>query len=188
LGIASIAAWRISEVVAKTLESDASPRRFTGSREQGSFEGNTHPVTSGPNQGSIKIDPDSWTLRVTGAIDTPITLSYADVIAASNSDVTATLDCTGGWYTVQSWRGIRLLEVLNQARVKSDATGVNLKGVLDYSASFTFNQAEEILLATHVGEEVLNHSHGFPMRAVVPSRRGWHWVKWLTEIEVTTSL
>jgi DMSO/TMAO reductase YedYZ molybdopterin-dependent catalytic subunit len=45
-------------------------------------------------------------------------------------------------------------------------------------------QAEEILLATHVGDEVLNHVHGFPLRAVVPSRRGWHWVKWLTEIEV----
>ena len=49
-------------------------------------------------------------------------------------------------------------------------------------------QAEEILLATYVGDQVLNHSHGFPLRAVVPSRRGWHWVKWLTEIEVVTIL
>jgi DMSO/TMAO reductase YedYZ molybdopterin-dependent catalytic subunit len=55
---------------------------------------------------------------------------------------------------------------------------------LDYTAPFTLAQAQEILLATYVGGEVLNHSHGFPLRAVVPSRRGWHWVKWLTEIEV----
>ena len=54
------------------------------------------------------------------------------------------------------------------------------------TASFTLAQAQEILLATHVGDEVLHHVHGYPLRAVVPSRRGWHWVKWLTEIEVVT--
>lgn len=188
LGIASVAAWGISEALAKTLESDDSPRRFTGSREKGSFEGNAHPITSGPDQGKTKIDSDAWALRVTGAINTPITLSYADVLAVFNSEVTATLDCTGGWYTVQTWRGIRLIELLDQARVKPEAVGVSLRGVFEYSAPFTLKQVEEILLATHVGEEILNHSHGFPLRAVVPSRRGWHWVKWLTEIEVVTSL
>jgi DMSO/TMAO reductase YedYZ molybdopterin-dependent catalytic subunit len=59
-----------------------------------------------------------------------------------------------------------------------------LRGVANYTAPFTLAQAKEILLATYVGEEILNHVHGFPLRAVVPSRRGWHWVKWLTEIEV----
>jgi DMSO/TMAO reductase YedYZ molybdopterin-dependent catalytic subunit len=77
---------------------------------------------------------------------------------------------------------------LSQAGLQEDAVGMVLKGVFEYTAPFTLAQAEEILLATHVGDEVLNHSHGFPMRAVVPSRRGWHWVKWLTEIEVVTIL
>jgi DMSO/TMAO reductase YedYZ molybdopterin-dependent catalytic subunit len=64
------------------------------------------------------------------------------------------------------------------------ALGIVLKSIQDYTAAYTLEQAQEILLATHVGGEVLNHSHGFPLRAVVPSRRGWQWVKWLTEIEV----
>ena len=38
--------------------------------------------------------------------------------------------------------------------------------------------------AKHVGGELLTHVHGAPLRAVVPSRRGWFWVKWLTRIEV----
>jgi DMSO/TMAO reductase YedYZ molybdopterin-dependent catalytic subunit len=97
------------------------------------------------------------------------------------------LDCTGGWYTVQTWRGIPLVELLTQAQLRPDALGIVLRGVLDYTAPFTLEQAQEILLATHVGREVLNHSHGFPLRAVVPSRRGWHWVKWLTEIEVVAN-
>jgi DMSO/TMAO reductase YedYZ molybdopterin-dependent catalytic subunit len=109
------------------------------------------------------------------------------VLALSTSEITTTLDCTGGWYTVQTWRGIRLTELLTRARMRPEAIEIVLRGIQDYTAPFTLAQAQEILLAAYVGGEVLNHSHGFPLRAVVPSRRGWHWVKWLTEIEIIAS-
>ena len=188
LGVASVAAWGISEALAKTFQRGDSQRRFTGSREAGSFAGNAHPITSGPNQGKIKIDPSTWTLSITGAVKTPLTWRYDDVLALSTSELTATLDCTGGWYTTQTWRGIRLADLLSQVGIKHEAVGVVLKGISDYSARYTLAQTQEILLATNVSDEILNHSHGFPLRAVVPSRRGWHWVKWMTEIEVVTIL
>jgi hypothetical protein len=181
---AALAGWGIAATLGKVLETNGAQRRFTGSREEGSFAGNAHPVTTAPDEGKIKLAPGTWTLRVIGAVGTPITLDYKDIIAASTSEVTATLDCTGGWYTVQTWRGVSLTELLTQAQIRPEAKGIVLRGVADYTAPFTLVQAQEILLATHVGEEVLNHSHGFPLRAVVPSRRGWHWVKWLTEIEI----
>jgi hypothetical protein len=184
LGAAAIAGWKLSQALAKSAEGTGMQHRFTGSREEGSFAGNVHPVTSGSDQGKLKLDPNEWTLRLTGAVGTSIAMTYSDLLTRSTSEVTATLDCTGGWYTVQTWRGILLTDLLEQARIQPDAVGIILKGVLDYTAPFTLNQAQEILLATHVSGEVLNHSHGFPLRAVIPSRRGWHWVKWLTEIEV----
>jgi hypothetical protein len=186
LGAASIATWGISEVIARTLQDTDVPRRFTGSREEDSFAGNDHPVTSGPNQGKVKLDPSTWNLKLTGAVNSSLILSYADVLALSTSEVTAVLDCTGGWYTTQIWRGFRLTDLLNTAGLQEQAAAVVLKGVSEYTANFTLEQAHEILLATQVGDEVLNHVHGYPLRAVVPSRRGWHWVKWLTEIEVVT--
>ena len=183
-GTAALLSWGVAETLAKAAQSTRTQRRFTGSREEASFGGNDHPVTTAPDQGRIKLDPNQWTLRVSGAVRTPLQLTYADVLALSSSEVTATLDCTGGWYTVQTWRGIPLVELLSQAQTRTDAAGIILRGLQDYTAPFTLAQAEEILLATHVTGEILNHSHGFPLRAVVPSRRGWHWVKWLTEIEV----
>lgn len=185
LGALSIVTWGVAEALAKTFQDKDSPRRFTGSREDGSFEGNAHPVTTGPGQGKIKLDPSTWNLKVSGAVKSPLILTYDEVLALSTSEVTAMLDCTGGWYTTQIWRGIRLADLLDRASVRADAIGVVLKGVYEYAASFTLVQTQEILLATYVGNEVLNHSHGFPLRAVVPSRRGWHWVKWLTEIKVS---
>jgi DMSO/TMAO reductase YedYZ molybdopterin-dependent catalytic subunit len=184
LGVAALAGWGLSEALAKSNETSKNERRFTGSREEGSFAGNSHPVTSGSDQGKVRLDPESWTLLVTGAVDVPLSLPYADMLARSVSEVTATLDCTGGWYTVQTWRGIPLIQLLGQAQLRPGTKGIVLRGVLDYSAPFTLAQAQEIVLATHVSGEVLDHSHGFPLRAVVPTRRGWHWVKWLTEIEV----
>lgn len=184
LGAAALAGWRLTEALAGSVTQEKMQRRFTGSREEGSFAGNTHPVTSGADQGKARVDPAIWSLRVTGAVHSPLTLTYEDILAQSTFDVTATLDCTGGWYTVQTWRGVSLPELLAQARILPEARGLILRGVLKYSAPFTLAQAQEIVLATHVSGEVLNHSHGFPLRAVVPSRRGWHWVKWMTEVQV----
>lgn len=186
LGVASVATWGATELLARSLQNPEVPRRFTGSREEGSFAGNAHPVTSGPDQGKIKLESAAWNLELTGAVKTPLILSYAEVLALSNSEVTATLDCTGGWYTTQIWRGIRLMDLLTRAELREQTAAVVLKGMSEYTASFTLAQADEILLATHVGDEILEHKHGYPLRAVVPSRRGWHWVKWLTEIEVIT--
>jgi Oxidoreductase molybdopterin binding domain len=183
-GTAALLGWGMAEILAKSMEGTRAKRRFTGSREEGSFAGNAHPVTTAPDQGKIKLDPDTWSLQVTGVITTPIQLAYAEVLALSSSEVTATLDCTGGWYSIQTWRGLRLRDLLLRAGLGPEAKGIILRGVADYTAPFTLAQAEEILLATHVSGQVLNHAHGFPLRAVVPSRRGWHWVKWLTEIEV----
>jgi len=184
LATAALVSWGMAETLAKLTERDGAQRRFTGSREDGSFAGNAHPVTTAPDQGKVKLDPATWSLRVTGAVTKPIELTYADVRALSPSEVTATLDCTGGWYTVQTWRGVRLMDLLSRAHVRPEAKGIILRGVSDYTSPFTLAQAEEILLATHVSGEALNHSHGFPLRAVVPSRRGWHWVKWVIEVEV----
>ena len=186
VGAAAIVSWGISEALAKTLEEESTTRRFTGSRERGSFTGLDYPVTSGADQGKIRLDPERWELKVTGAVSNPQVLTYPDLLAMPASQVIATLDCTGGWYSTQAWQGVFLVELLEQAGVRGEAVGVNLKGVLDYSYPFTLAQTQEILLATHAGGLVLDHPHGYPLRAVVPSRRGWHWVKWMTEVEVVS--
>jgi len=185
-GAAAIFGWGLSEALARKLEEDGTTRRFTGSRESGSFTGLDYPVTSGSDQGKIKLDPETWKLQLTGAVSKPLVLTYANLLPLSTAQVIATLDCTGGWYSTQAWQGVYLTELLEQAEVRDEAVGIRLKGVLDYSAPFTLAQAREILLATHAGGLVLDHPHGFPLRAVVPSRRGWHWVKWMTEVEVVS--
>lgn len=184
LGVATAATWGAAETLSRILQSPDSPRRFTGSRESGSFTGLDYPVTSAADQGLIRLTPETWSLNIFGAVQSAMTFTYAEALAASSSELTATLDCTGGWYTVQVWRGIRLADLLEQTRIEAQKYLIALKDVSGYTARLTPAEADDVLLATQVGRLVLDHWHGYPMRAVVPSRRGWHWVKWLTEVEV----
>jgi DMSO/TMAO reductase YedYZ molybdopterin-dependent catalytic subunit len=53
-----------------------------------------------------------------------------------------------------------------------------------YRWSFDRADADDLLLATHVGGEALSHGHGAPVRLVAPGQRGFIWVKWVTRIEL----
>jgi hypothetical protein len=184
LGAAGLVGWGVAEALARARQSAEAPRRFTGSREAGSFTGLDYPVTHTVGQGQTVLSAETWRLQVRGAVTAPLSLAYADLLAMPPANVTAVLDCTSGWYTEQVWSGVPLKAVLARAGVDSGFGAVLLKDVSGYTAVFTTAEAQEILLATHSGGQAFDHWHGFPLRAVVPSRRGWQWVKWLTEVEV----
>lgn len=183
-GLAGIAGWLASEAIAQQRALSTAPRRFTGSREAGSFTGNAFPVTSSVFETAPPIDPAQWALAMGGVNSAPLQLTYAELLALPAREKIATLDCTNGWYSTQVWRGVMLTDVLQQVGQAAPLRAVRLVGSSGYWGLYTAEEARAILLATHVGGEVLSHGHGFPVRAVVPSRRGWFWVKWLAAVEV----
>lgn len=178
---AALAGWWGAEVLAQARA--ISPRRWTGSREEGSFTGNEFPVTAMVSDGHEEIDLSKWRLEVERSGLKPVPMSYGELLAMPQTTTTATLDCTTGWFTVQEWRGVALSEVLRTAGVQSPPTLVKLQAAEGYFHIYAGVELDQIVLATHVGGEPLAHRHGFPLRAVVPSRRGWFWVKWLSRVE-----
>ncbi len=160
-------------------------RRFTGSREEASFEGNAHPVTNWLGDTRQRIAADAWQLEVGGAIAEPYALGYGELAALPQHTLRATLDCTGGWYTTQDWSGVPLPALLARAGVTEGARSVEAISATGYRRRFGLGEAQELLLATHVGGARLSAGHGFPVRVVAPQRRGYHWVKWVERIEVS---
>jgi DMSO/TMAO reductase YedYZ molybdopterin-dependent catalytic subunit len=68
--------------------------------------------------------------------------------------------------------------------IGEEAAYVRFVSVTGYRWSLPLAEAEDALLATHVGEERLSHGHGAPARLVAPDRRGFQWVKWITRVEL----
>ncbi len=182
LAIVGVALWRVGEVAASVGGLSGASRRFTGSYEARSFSGNAFPLTSWFNDNPKPIKADEWRLDIRGAVESPMTLRYEDI--AADAEMTATLDCTGGWHSTQIWRGAALSDLLQKARPKEDSASVTIRSVTGYYRKFSMTEANGYIIATQVGDETLSHGHGFPARLVAHDKRGFEWVKWITDIEV----
>jgi hypothetical protein len=181
---AGLVLWRVQELLS-ALATSSGTRRFTGSREEASFAGNLHPFTNWLGDPVPRIDPARWRLRVRGEVEREATLSYEEILALGGGARRATLDCTGGWYTVQRWRGVPVAALVGRVGPRDGARSLLFRSTTGYSRRFPLEEASDLLLATHVGDEVLSAGHGFPLRLVAPGHRGYGWVKWVSEVEVS---
>jgi DMSO/TMAO reductase YedYZ molybdopterin-dependent catalytic subunit len=187
LTLVGLAGWGVGDWIANQRSLPADPRRFTGSRADGSRLGNVFPVTNNPGEDANPINPELWRLAVEQPGKAAHSHSYAELLVLSASQVTATVDCTLGWYSTHAWQGIPLRDLLDLSKPEALAEmGVLLESVSGYAHVIPFPEAAGILLATHVDGQALAPAHGYPLRAVVPSRRGWFWVKWLGRVALVS--
>jgi DMSO/TMAO reductase YedYZ molybdopterin-dependent catalytic subunit len=178
-GLALLAA---SIVVSVAVDQFAIAKRATGSRHAGSFSGNAFPVTIWSFDSVPSIDLDSWRLKVRGSASRSTELSYADIAALPHREASVVLDCTGGWWSEQVWSGVSLMEIFARTGMGEAATRVEVISVTGHRWTFDRSEAEQAILATHVGGETLSAGHGYPLRLVVPSLRGFLWIKWVGEV------
>jgi DMSO/TMAO reductase YedYZ molybdopterin-dependent catalytic subunit len=182
LAAAGIAAWQATEQASDAAGLSGADRRFTGSREVPGA-GADFPNTAWLLDNPEPIDVTSWRLHIDGAVIRPRSLRISDL--APTVSYAATLDCTGGWYARRDWHGVVAGTVLDQAEVSPGARSVVVTSLTGYSRRFSLATMRTALLATRVGDDSLGHGHGAPLRLVVPGRRGYDWVKWVTRLEVS---
>ena len=180
VAVAGLAAWQLSERLLLLSGAPGADRRFTGSHPE---EGPDFPVTMWLNDRTQHIGSTGWRLRVAGHVDNPYEMDYEE-LQSWNSRLTATLDCTGGWYTTREWQGIPVPELLARAGLKPGAGSITIRSHSGYFRRYSMGEAGRALLATRVDGVPLSPGHGFPARMVEPHKRGYDWVKWVDEITV----
>ena len=180
IGGAAALAYAAQESVTSVAGLAGARRRGTGSYEVGSGQQSTMPVTQWFTDEVPRIDPAAYELQI-GRPDQPtLRLSHGDLLAMTSATQSAVLDCTGGWWAEQLWRGVRLDTLLGTATHGSIA----VRSVTGYTRHFPPGDAATLLLATHVGGAPISPGHGGPVRLVAPGRRGFWWVKWVDQVSL----
>ena len=125
-----------------------------------------------------------WVLEVVGP--RPYTLTLADLEPRAVHQARFPINCVEGWSVGADWRGLSLLEIVEQAGGTADSRVqvVSLEPV-GYNRSFVEGpQVSTALLATHLNDERLDLDHGYPLRLIAPNRAGVLNTKWLSRIEI----
>jgi len=158
------------------------------------------------------VDAETWTLTIDGLVDTPMTLSIADLksrFEVVTKDIV--LECGGngraffdppargnqwtyGAVACSRWTGVRLRDVLSAAGVQDSVVYTAHEGAdthlsgnpdkLPISRGLPIDKAlsDNILIAFEMNGEPLHPMNGAPLRLVVPGWPGSCSQKWLTRI------
>ena len=141
-----------------------------------------------------QVDPDEWTLRITGLVDEPLSLRYDELLARPTVEADVTLVCVsnevgGDLVGNARWLGVPLRALLDEAGPRSGADQIVGRSVDGFTAGFPLAAAldgRDALVAVGMNGEPLPLRHGFPARLVVGGLYGYvSATKWLDEIELT---
>jgi DMSO/TMAO reductase YedYZ molybdopterin-dependent catalytic subunit len=142
------------------------------------------------------IDPADWTLKITGMVQNPIQINYAELTAKPLVEHLTTLTCVsnyvGGDLAGNAlWLGYPVRELLADAKPLQGADMVLSTSDDGWTASTPLSALtdpkREAMLAIGMNGEPLPIEHGFPVRMVVPGLYGYvSATKWVTELKVTS--
>lgn len=137
------------------------------------------------------IDIASYRLKISGLVDTVNSYGFDELSKLNQVELIDNFQCVTGWVVKGvRWKGVPLADLIEMARPSKDAKAVNFYSADNvYSESLSLAQVKRlgVLVATSMDSKPLSQAHGGPVRLFVPKMFGYKSIKWLNEIEVSSS-
>jgi DMSO/TMAO reductase YedYZ molybdopterin-dependent catalytic subunit len=136
--------------------------------------------------GIPRVDPQLWSLRVDGLVNSPVDYTYKQLISGSLTSYTRSFHCVTKW-TIRDakWEGVPIRALVDPAGPSQKAKWVMFHCVDGYTAPVSVGDAlqNDALVALKINGEPLTAEQGFPARPFMPNLYGWKSAKWLNRIE-----
>jgi DMSO/TMAO reductase YedYZ molybdopterin-dependent catalytic subunit len=140
--------------------------------------------------GPQDINASTYRLQITGLVNHTIQYTYNDVLTRFQSyEKVVTLQCVDGWSVKILWEGVLLSDVIKDAGVSPDAVAIIFHAADGYTTSLTLDYitSNNIMIAYKMNGLTLPPERGFPFQLVAESQYGYKWIKWITQIHLTSN-
>jgi DMSO/TMAO reductase YedYZ molybdopterin-dependent catalytic subunit len=141
-------------------------------------------LTYGPNPA---FDLHDWSLSVSGEVEAPYSLRWAELMAMEQVTLTTDIHCVTRWSKLDTtWTGVPVRDLLARARVKPSGTHVLAHCDGGYTTNLPLQALldDDVLVAHAYDGRPLEPDHGAPLRLLVPKRYFWKSAKFLRGLEV----
>jgi len=191
-------AERLNYALARTLGRKSMAQEFTEADRSPEFRGNG---TVNPRAESYRTlaagDFADWRLVVDGLVETPLSLSLAELRAMPSRTQITRHDCVEGWSAIGKWTGTKLAAVLDAAKPGPGARfamfhcadALDEAGLEFYYESIDLDDAYHVqtILAYELNGAPLPVTNGAPLRLRVERQLGYKHAKYLMRIELIES-
>jgi len=142
-----------------------------------------------------QLSSEDWRLRIHGRVEKELTLTWEELLKRPMIERYITLACVsndvGGQLIGNAkWQGVRVSDLLDEARPQAGADQVVSRSIDGFTAgtpTAVLRDGRDAMLAIAMNGEPLPIKHGFPVRMVVPGLYGYvSATKWITELELTS--
>ncbi|WP_199615206.1 molybdopterin-dependent oxidoreductase [Paenibacillus alkalitolerans] len=131
---------------------------------------------------------ENWSFTIDGLVDRKLQWDWTQFVELKRKVQVSDFHCITGWSVYNNtWEGIPLRELLEQAGVQPNAKTVKLySGDGVYTDSLTLEQAhmEDVMVAVMHDGKPIPSDLGGPVRLIVPQMYAYKSVKWLNRIEL----
>src|SRR6266702_6644015 len=114
----------------------------------------------------------TWRFKVDGLVQTPLSLSLADLTAMPRVTYTVKHHCVEGWSAIASWHGAPVSAIVERCRPLQTARYINFVSFdADYSNGWDMASAmhPQTILAYGMNDNPLPAAHGAPLRLYSPT-------------------
>lgn len=140
--------------------------------------------------GPQHVNISDYRLTISGLVKKPQALTYNELLARHpHYTKVVTLYCVEGWDVTILWEGIRVQDILADADPDPAATSVIFRASDGYSTSLPLDYivGRDIIMAYRMNNVTLPAERGYPFQLVAEDKWGYKWIKWITEIELTSN-
>lgn len=127
-----------------------------------------------------------WSLRIFGEVEEEKLISYEDLLALPQTQVSCDIHCVTRWSKLDTlWEGVQFRDLLKVFDIEPKGKYVMLHAANEYETNVPLDDlmGDQVLLAFKYDGKPLAKKHGFPLRLVVPHLYFWKSAKWIQGIE-----